>query len=1802
MNNQERIEFAKQQIDKVVSSGNKKEDVYSTVLNTAKDLDLAELLFLDLVEDDYKVAIGVLKTINKEEVKERLEKSFFSYLKNQKITDKTIYGLYALNRSYQEKFFIDNKELLNDLIDIDDAVYDSLISLQEHELYINYVKLCYENTGCIPRNTEKLKNADIRSNTKIQEKIIELEKIMKNSEDYDNLFFLASSTNTLEKIKNIFSMSGRKIYEIVKKKKVKLRTMYYAYFLDSNEDELNKKIIWYEKLIKEKINEDKLAELIITRYMIRLLELENNLPINKLTILPLDGTKKYLDFFDEDEQYEIFILHAKLFNRTYSNLAKYKNICVEDRKWNPFKSVETIAYHRVVDGKKIPQIVYNRPIINFRKNKLVRNYLEKEKDVLRQEAIILANSISRSIDSSLKLYFTSILHYCLSLDEFICYLNPIKKRDDYFFIYNTLLEGKIHYENDQLYLDTEYGPLNVSYTDESKLNIAIFPGYVFVTNISSYNYETKTFRIVNCIPKENKQLHDLAVEVSRKVRKRQNFVIDESFSNNIDFYVELCRTDLLIGLYVYLKNRPSELIRRQIEEILRFKSANFRDNIIYYFIKYILDDDKDSILLQLIQYIREMLNKYAFRATQDLTRYREFNNFRTNINLFLSFLKELDTDYFKYILSQLEKSDLLSITYWDTDKDYYKELLEDEYNYIREFYKVYPYYAYTRHDIEEVAFDVKDDLKFYLYLKLLSKNINYYQELEEKLMESLHEDNRYIEWIKRIELNIQLLNKNNLLYAIKGIPYTSEVLDEKKSFVDLATRLFDYTEELVYGNTIKELLQSINYNISEERLDRIKELSSFELTKQEKLELVPVIIEVLENTNCSPISRLNLLKTLGSNNPFYCNGDINLSDFKDIDKELKKVLNSILITLSDDEKIDLYFLSPLHLIVDVYYFASSNKDNINDTNYYIHGTVNVTNFGKRMTIIPTNLLCKENHLKCDVRELRLDDVLVIPHYDEISFKIKEVKDREIDVVPVLDYFVEDKLLNESLENKSFYESLYREEKEKVLMHYCRKDFIKAYEFDKEKIIPEEKYIDIAQLLSTYTLLGIDFLYFSLLLNREDLFKKRFLKIPRLDEKQEASLALQRKILEDNNPICFDRLILNLKDLNCLHDLFLLEEAKKLYKDREVFKKNYTQYNKDGMVENTLRSYDLKEYIFIKNLEYEKKLDTNDEEVIKQYVRKRINASYPSNYDIGYTKYLLYREIIRTKEIPQEYCDYIISKDETIDLRKILLDTISNGNVKQTFNIIKANSESFSDYKRLIVFGIEFPYLIDDIENLLVEHDELYILKDIIKVNQDMVDYVEGRVIQEYNIIKNSENYSPYNIRIIEYVYKLIQRIERYRRLESKQEIQLLINILLKIRIIVRDFIQIEEYSKYLTENQIPLIMNQNNSFINPLDEAINGVYKLFNLTKLFTSNFYQDFNDFCLTIESLNTNTVEKGIIIEEINKIVESLEKEEHRYNWFPILFYQLDIYGILNEEFFNTKISKNAFLSYIAKKNNKKSKKNTLKYIKALFATDETQENLYRLSISGSKKSLCKYIDKMKRYFKKKRFVKSIGFQKDLFDKYEELYYTLKLLRDNSQEGLKRLLDTLDYISILDKSIIPANISLKRYKEENLHSSKTEVSDADYYLLNNYNKNTLISNAKEEDKYYYYLVLSYWNNKPFEYRCNLVWNDKTKDMLIDFIIITLLDGCSVDDFFDSLKENDFRKYIDEYLYNDAYEKAVRKTIDIMQQKTEWFITDNILGALKYNPTDKIEKIKFKEKMLDSISEESISILKSYYEIEIVH
>ena len=1798
MNTEEKIEFAKQQIDKTISSGNRKEDVYTTVLNTAKSVDLAVVLFTDLIEEDISVSIKVLQKITNKEVKERLQESFFSYLLGHTITEYTITGLNTLGRSYQEKFFLDQKELLNDLISLDDYVYDALINIQEHVLYINYVEMCYAHTGFIPDNVEKLVNSDIRTVNDIQDKLYSLENKMYKSGDYDNLFFLASSTNTLDNIKKIFNNSSSNIYEIVRKKKCKQKTYYYAYFLDSKLSELDKRIKWHEKLIKETINEFTIAELIITRYQIRILELDNNIPFYNLTILPNDSTKKYLEQITEEDKYEIFKMHAKLFNKTYSNPDKYKQIIEEDPKWNPFKSIDTYAYERVADGKKIPQLTHNRPLINFRDNEQVKSYLDKEKEVLKQEAIMFTKNIKKSVDNTVKFYFSSILHYTISFGELLECFGIMRKRDEFFLIYNTLLEGTFEYINNELFLNTEYDNLKITYTEDSNLENRIIPGVRVEANISSYGYYTKEFRIANFVAKENNDFHNFAVELSRKVRRQEDFIITSDEIEEDGFFIELCRTDFLSGIYCYLKSRTtSTIIKNQLKEVLHFKVDRTNDDSImncYY--EYLLGNDKNIVITNISRYIRTMLDSYSFRSTEDLTRYKGFNIFRTNTYLIFNFIKEFDLEFFNELISNLEQGDLLSITYWNTENDYYKELLEEKNSYIREFYKIYPTYAYQLQDIKELVKDEKDDIKFYLYLKVLSKDLNKYSELEDDILNTFKEDNRFIEWIKRIDLNIQLMNKENLLYPLKGLECLEPVEEEKKKFFEIANKLLNYKEEKVVGTTIKELIRSIQFSISDERLDKIKELSTMELTRTELIDLVSSIIEVLENTNCSPISRLNLLKALGNNNPFT---QLNKKEFNNRDKELIKKINSIGATLSPEEKVDLYFLSPQHFLLDTYFFSLHNRQVILNSNYLIKGTVNVTNYGTKATVYPTNVLCKENHLSCDINMLKNDLFYIIPHYDELSFKIIDIKNKVLEIEAVINFDKQEERLKKSLEDYSYFNSLYREEKEQILMHYCRKDVIKAFEFDKDKIISEETYLDISRLMSTYSVLGTNHLYLSLLLDREDLFNERFQRIPKINDKQDASLSVQRKILEENNPICFDRLILYLKKINCLHDVFLLEEAKDKYKDREVFINNYKQYNKDGLVEHGLRTYDLKEFVSIKSLEFEKVYESGN---VDNYIEKYMRHPYPTDYEIGYTKYLIYKIITIRKEFKDEYYTYLKEKKEIIDLKLILNDRLSNSDVKRTFKSLKDNISSYDDYKKIVEYAKVFPFMIEDIEKLVVEDKSLYTLLDEITLDKDDLLYLNLRLTQIYNTIKNVGAYSPYNIKIIEFVFDIKNRFELYKILNREEEIKELIDFLLKNNINIKRLVKVDEYKNFLSDNQFELINKQSKISRTPLEESIKLIPSLYSLTKLFNSDFYIGFNNFCNNIEELNKMNSSKELVLNEIKYIEEILDNDSDKDKYFNILLYQFKVYGILCEEVLLIDILKDNYLKFIGENKVSITNKYYLNNLINYFSEDENDLELYKTIISGSKSKITNLMGKYRRYYKKRRYVKEISFQKDLFDKYYELFYSLKKLNNSSQPSLKRVLDILVFISMLDKSFVPKNINLSAYSSEQLKSSKTELIEADYYLLDNYSKGEtyLLENAKDEYKYYIYLVLSYWNNK-IDYKINLEYNSNVKDILKDFIVVTLIDGFDVDKFFESLGDNNIKTIIDENEYNSIYVSAVKIAFDILQQKTEWDINNNVYSVLKVNPLEKIGNLELKETMVNRLSQEQFDLINTYYDIKII-
>ena len=105
---------------------------------------------------------------------------------------------------------------------------------------------------------------------------------------------------------------------------------------------------------------------------------------------------------------------------------------------------------------------------------------------------------------------------------------------------------------------------------------------------------------------------------------------------------------------------------------------------------------------------------------------------------------------------------------------------------------------------------------------------------------------------------------------------------------------------------------------------------------------------------------------------------------------------------------------------------------------------------------------------------------------------------------------------------------------------------------------------------------------------------------------------------------------------------------------------------------------------------------------------------------------------------------------------------------------------------------------------------------------------------------------------------------------------------------------------------------------------------------------------------------------------------------------------------------------------------------------------------------------------------------------------------------------------------------------------------------------------------------------------------------MLKYFIVIALYEGINVEEFLDSLEENDIRTIIDEDTFNNVYVSAVKEAFAITEQKTEWSITSRVLNVLKKNPLEKKDKKVLKEVLVNKFSEEQFDIVKSYFDIEI--
>ncbi|MBQ8131621.1 MAG: hypothetical protein IJ193_03940 [Bacilli bacterium] len=1797
MTDQEKIEFAKQQINKAISSGQRKEDAYAIVINTAKNLDLANSLFQDILYEDFKTAVKIVKQLTKEDAKERIEESFFLHLEESPLSSDTILGLYTLGRAYQEKYFLDRKELLDELQEIDDYAYDTLIKKEEHLLYINYIEMCYAYTGIVPQNAERLIRSDIKTNTKIQEKIKQLELEMYDSEDYDNLFFLAVSTNTLNNVKEFFQKSSNKIYEIVKRKEALPKTCFYAYFLDSDKSELEQRIEWHEKQINEKMTRDIVVDLIINRYKIRLLELESG----KETFTPLstsadDSTKKYIQGLSKKQQYEIFKDHAKLFNKVYLDSEKYLSIIYEDYKWNPFKAFEIVPHQRVSAGKKVPQTLYDKPVSNFRDNEFIQKYLEKEKEVLKQEAIEFAKNVSTSLDLIIRLYFTSILNYAISFSEFIESLKSSKRNSSFFLIYNTILKGYLCYESGELKLDTKFGKIKVSYTEDSNVESNINPGTNVSANISSYGFLDRAFRITNVTPNKSEIWNEECSNVVRAIQRGNKVELIED-NQRLGFLMELCRINNMVGVYHYLRlHNVEERIKKQVEQLLHFRVDKAKEESaekIFY--EYALGEEKEIITQKLCAYIQSVLEKVEYKATSDLTRDKVFDKFRIDISLMFQALQEIDPEFYEHLMKELKEKNLLSITYWNTDeKDYFEELQEEKYSFIREFYEVYPKYSYTIQEIQEIAKNQKKDTKLYLYLKLLSRNLRYYDSLKEEIRDSLEEDNRYVEWIKRIDLNIQIMGKPTLLNLLKGLPYDQTISEEKKHFVETAKKLFVYEEEPVVGNSLKEVIQGINYSISKERIERIKELSNEELTREEKLELAPVIIEVLENTNCTPASRLQLLKALGKNNPFHINGELSLKDFKWINKGINARLNAIAATISPQERINLYFLSPQHYLVDLFYFAKANEKTITvaEEDYYIRGTVNITNFGTKMTIYPTNILSKENHILGNVNDLKKEEYKMLPHFDEIPFKIKKVGERTVEVEAVIDLQEEEELWRKSLEDRSFFESLYREAKEKVLMHYCRKDVTKAYEFDKEQIIPKEKYIEISELLGSYSLFAVDHLFFMLVLNQEENFIERLTKINRIAERQLACLKLQEKLLEENRMDYFDRYILYLKDLSYLHDSFLLDAAKDIYDKSNVFQENYKKYNKDGFIEKSLITTDIKYFIDIKYLEFEKVLFSHDFEKVDEYINKCLSIPFPTEQDVAYTKFLTYKNVLKKDEIPNTYFEYWKEKEDSFELFDILNVRLDNHSVKVKFNFFEEKAETYEDYHKLILFAKPFLYLKEDAERVILKDEKLLGLKEELNnTNRESLQYYENRLQSQLKEIRKVNDVSLYNIDLIEFVGTILQKAKQYWKLDRKKELKQLVNFMLKNNIPVRGVIHSDEILNSLEEGQRKLVENQEvrRSFI--IERKMRDIRGFFDTEKIISSSIYREWKE-------LQRNLEDKIIDVEEIKSFEENLKQDEYARAWKIIFVKKLKQYELPIEEYLFTPGMKETYQQFLEDQEKVIKKEKTKK-------TQLFMDTLYNYCTEPNRKELTNAIGRIRRVLKNRRLVKEAAFQKSLFNFYYNLYHLSKRLYKNSENGLKVFIGTLRNISILNDTLLYKDISLEGIPDEEIHSRKTYIIDSDrnlFELIDNiydFDEKKVLDQAKEEDKYYYYLALCYWDKKYIDYKVPLMINEDIESMLKNFITIALYDGVSPEEFFHSLKENNIMDTLDEETIKRIYYNGTIEALKVMFKKTEWEVTYRMMSVIKKNDYCQDapkSTLLVKQKFVDTISPEYLEVINSYF------
>ncbi len=1491
-----KLENAKKVMSSYIASGENKVDVYTKVLNTAHDIDLAIILFRDLCENDFATALEVYKNISQEDTKDNLTPTFFNHVSNEKPSKELIKSLMLLGKDFHQKYFEKNKDILSNLLEYDDIIFDTTIDKEQYELYFNYIEKCYELTKKIPYNIEKLKHSDIKTNSSLQEKIKKLEEKQYYENDIDNLFFTAYSTNTLENVIEFFNCPADKIYDKISSKNISEKTKYIAYFLGSKKSRLDKLVEWYSILCKKPLNKEIGVETVVTLYKIRALEidlgLKNSIKLPKSKI----NIQNILDNNDlsESQEYDLFYYHSKLINKVYSNAEKFMLLLPELFQNNPFKSVEKKGPKREQKGKKINQSIFYNRIIDFSKNKRVHKFLEREQSVLRSEILILANQIRPGYDFIIRFYFHSIFNYVLSFDDFIAAF-PMHSAD-YFKIFNTYVLGEFRYINNNLYFDTNYGRMKVSINCmEEKLDKIILSKKEIV-NLVSYDYQNKSFRITNIIYTTDKAIKKKTTDILLTCFKRDLSNEELEFIKTNEFFIYSQHLDLINYGYLYKKyNDYFKDIKERVIELYKYKinSSNSDTNIEVIFYKYLLNVDKKELLNELIKSIRNILEEFSTRQLTDLTTSQTFDNFRENINKIFDILKELDIEFYNEIIQVIKDNKLESITYLtiEIDNEYFNKLKEEKYSYINEFYKIYPTYNYTYEQIKEVIDRSNSNIKFYIILRALSRNISWYEQLKEDLIESIKEDIPYIDWIQKLELNIYSLNRDTILHPIKKLEYDdTNFTQEEKEFVEKVKKLLDYEAIEVLENSMSEKLNNVRDRVTEQQLES---LSKENISVKERIEIAPIILNILKRKSLSAIDKYNILKSLGTNNPFHINSEINIDQLPSIEDSLVIKLNSIFDKLIIEKAIEFYFISPMHYTshLNIIRKKVSNEQLKKYTkDYFFNGYINIINLTTEAKVYITNILCK-NAVECSIDDVKRIGYRIIPFYDKIKFKIKKLEEK-IFLEPIIDLSKEEEQLNRSLENQEYFDNLSIKEKENVLKHYCRKDVVAAYFFDKTKIISEDTYIEYAKALSNYTTTGAEFLYLCLIINNEKEFIDKLNSFYKIKEKQNSLLTLQKRILEENKMEYFDTLIRYLADMNLLHKDMILYEIFEVIKENDVFKQNYKSYNENGIIEKRLLTEDIKEYFNTKILEIRRLKMHFGNSAFSYYEEESRKYNVISQKDTIFLYYVIIREIIEAKEISNILYERLLRLNPRIEekMSNFICDNINQEDSLTIFDIYKEKIISSNDIEdkeynlnKIVAYSEYLPAVRFKVEELMANNEDLLQININLNTKAVYINKLKEKIQSAFFKYKDKSTYieyvKPYRLSTLQYVEYLYNYEYIYAKLKLKDQIMALIDTLIDNHTFLKKIIFFDEvYS--LASNRQRSILNYNKNYHK--DTIINITLNSYNVIKIIKSTWYKKLSNIVKLIEKvlINISSRNEYLSLEEIELIKALYQFEEELYD----------------------------------------------------------------------------------------------------------------------------------------------------------------------------------------------------------------------------------------------------------------------------------------------------------------------------------